>query len=160
MGRCPEWRSYSSQGCHGVSSRCWRLCRATSYPHTYYSRAITRFLWHDGTPWRGCKFRLFENTNSSQLSTWSRKKHIGLGEVLDIFFTQFRLTFVNKIILLMVQQWLETNRAPATPRKMVRSMSMMSLPSVDDNIVVRPRKRHSYQVINSQSWRNTPYSYQ
>lgn len=50
----------------------------------------------------------------------------------------------------MVQQWLETNRAPATPRKMVRTMSMSST-SVDDNIVVRPRKRHSYQVINSQS---------
>ena len=50
----------------------------------------------------------------------------------------------------MVQQWLETNRAPATPRKMGRTMSMSST-SVDDNIDVRPRKRHSYQVINSQS---------
>ncbi|KAJ7168617.1 inositol hexakisphosphate-domain-containing protein [Mycena filopes] len=53
------------------------------------------------------------------------------------------------IILLLIQQWLQSRRLLTTPTTSwtKRTLSMMSLPPMDP--VEPPRNRHSYQIINS-----------
>ncbi|KZP23754.1 hypothetical protein FIBSPDRAFT_1042612 [Athelia psychrophila] len=63
---------------------------------------------------------------------------------------------LTSIILILIQQWLETSRGvrmPSTPQMKSRSMSMASISSfggrMEDSLPELPAKRHSYQVINN-----------
>jgi protein-tyrosine phosphatase len=64
------------------------------------------------------------------------------------------LTKAIQVIILLIQQWLETSRlimTPSTPRKQIRTMSgvsLMSFSSMERSAVTA--KRHSYQIINSE----------
>lgn len=77
-----------------------------------------------------------------------RSAHVFRG-----LYTVILMTAIQ-VIILLIQQWLETSRlimTPSTPRKQIRSMSgvsMTSLSSVERRAITA--KRHSYQIINSE----------
>ncbi|KAI0052293.1 hypothetical protein FA95DRAFT_1553613 [Auriscalpium vulgare] len=58
---------------------------------------------------------------------------------------------VTSIILILIEQWLSTGRLqPTTPRLGGRSLSMMSVPSMDSSMSeYHPIRRQSYQIINN-----------
>ena len=76
---------------------------------------------------------------------------------------------MTQIILILIPQWLERSRPPATPRLGSRSLSVDNI-SLKDNSIRKtvkdhPIRRQSYEIINSKSpffqvfWRAVSHTY-
>ncbi|KAI0067260.1 hypothetical protein BV25DRAFT_1819577 [Artomyces pyxidatus] len=57
---------------------------------------------------------------------------------------------LTSVILMLIQQWLSAGRfPPTTPRLGTRTISTMSVPSLEASMSEHPIRRQSYEVINS-----------
>jgi protein-tyrosine phosphatase len=72
-----------------------------------------------------------------------------LSSVSDLICRYFKFYLrCRQIILLLIQQWLESHRTlTPTSSRTKRSLSMMSMPPMEP--ITKIPNRHSYQVINS-----------